>query len=184
MSRKIYDTEKILRGPFDLETHKEAFVNYLEVVIRADGTVEYAVPSHQEKLIGIAMEQLGVTRKQLYDMCPREYMFDVCAWLCKITGCVSVWNDYRVGVPNETQVWVLRNLKHHGLYRGEILALRMIKNPDTEAYETATAAVKANDGYCPCLIYKTPDTKCPCKDFREQEVEGECHCGRYVKIAE
>lgn len=62
--------------------------------------------------------------------------------------------------------------------------LRMIKNPDTEAYETATEAVKANDGYCPCLIYKTPDTKCPCKDFREQEVEGECHCGRYVKITE
>ena len=64
------------------------------------------------------------------------------------------------------------------------VTLRMIKNPDTEAYETATAAVKANDGYCPCLIYKTPDTKCPCKDFREQEVEGECHCGRYVKITE
>ena len=25
--------------------------------------------------------------------------------------------------------------------------------------------VKANDGYCPCAIEKTPDTKCMCKDF-------------------
>ena len=42
------------------------------------------------------------------------------------------------------------------------------------------ALVKQNDGYCPCLIEKTPDTKCPCKDFREME-EGVCHCGRFEK---
>ena len=41
--------------------------------------------------------------------------------------------------------------------------------------------VKQNDGYCPCLIERTPDTKCMCKDFREQE-EGLCHCGRYRKV--
>jgi hypothetical protein len=48
-------------------------------------------------------------------------------------------------------------------------------NPDFKA------AVDANDGYCPCMIDKTPDTKCPCKDFRDME-EGECLCGRYEKI--
>ena len=120
MSRKVYDTQKILRGKFNLETHKEAFVNYLEVVIREDGTVEYAVPSHQEKLISIAIKKLGVTRKQLYDMCPREYMFDVTKWLCKITNCVSVWNEFYIGEPNEMQRWVLQNLKYHGIYGGEI----------------------------------------------------------------
>ena len=36
---------------FDLEKHKQTYVQYLEVVILEDGTVEYAVPSHQEKLI-------------------------------------------------------------------------------------------------------------------------------------
>lgn len=41
--------------------------------------------------------------------------------------------------------------------------------------------VKANDGYCPCAIEKTPDTRCICKAFLEQE-EGLCHCGRYEKI--
>lgn len=38
---------------FDLEKHKQTYVQYLEVVILEDGTVEYAVPSHQEKLIAL-----------------------------------------------------------------------------------------------------------------------------------
>ena len=116
---KVYDTDKILRGEFDADTHAEAFVNYLEVILREDGTVEYAVPSHQEKLITIAMEKLGVTRNELYDMCPREYMFDVLRWLCRITGCVSVWNDFYIGELNEAQEWSLATLKIKGLYKGE-----------------------------------------------------------------
>ena len=120
MSRKVYDTTKILQGKFNLETHKEAFVNYLEVVILEDGTVEYAVPSHQEKLVKIATKKLGVTKQKLYDMCPPEHYFDVCRWLCEITSCVSVWNEYHIGTPNEVQQWVLQNLKYHGLYRGEV----------------------------------------------------------------
>ena len=43
-------------------------------------------------------------------------------------------------------------------------------------------AVQDNNGYCPCMLNKSADTKCPCKVFREQSVEGECHCGRYVKV--
>ena len=43
-------------------------------------------------------------------------------------------------------------------------------------------AVRANDGYCPCAVFKTPDTKCVCKDFREQKEPGPCHCGRYEKV--
>ena len=33
--------------------------------------------------------------------------------------------------------------------------------------EEIAAAVKANDGYCPCMRARTPDTKCMCKEFRE-----------------
>lgn len=43
--------------------------------------------------------------------------------------------------------------------------------------------VRQNDGYCPCAIEKTPDTRCICKAFLEQE-EGLCHCGRYMKVKE
>ena len=39
-----------------------------------------------------------------------------------------------------------------------------------------------NDGYCPCRLTKTEDTKCPCKEFREQDYEGACHCGLYIKV--
>ena len=60
--------------------------------------------------------------------------------------------------------------------------LKIIKNPDDNVYQEITQAVKDNDGYCPCMIAKSDDTKCPCKEFREQAIEGECHCGRYLKI--
>ena len=45
-------------------------------------------------------------------------------------------------------------------------------------------AVDKNDGYCPCAIWQTPDTKCMCLEFREQTEAGECHCGRFEKVVE
>lgn len=43
--------------------------------------------------------------------------------------------------------------------------------------------VKQNEGYCPCMVHKTPDTKCMCKAFRDQKEPGPCHCGLYEKFA-
>ena len=60
--------------------------------------------------------------------------------------------------------------------------LKIIKNPNKEEYDKITQAVKDNDNFCPCLIIRNPDTKCICKEFREQVTEGFCHCGRYIKI--
>lgn len=60
--------------------------------------------------------------------------------------------------------------------------MKIIKNPDATIYQEVTQAVKDNDGYCPCMTTRSVDTKCPCRDFRDQENEGECHCGRYVKV--
>ena len=62
--------------------------------------------------------------------------------------------------------------------------LRIIKNPDEEMFKEVLTAVKDNQGYCPCRLEHTPDTKCPCKEFRDQETEGECNCGLYVKVQE
>ena len=42
--------------------------------------------------------------------------------------------------------------------------------------------VDRNDGYCPCAVVKTQDTRCVCKEFREQSKAGLCHCGRYEKV--
>lgn len=60
--------------------------------------------------------------------------------------------------------------------------LKIIPNLDPETYEKITQKVIENDGYCPCLLEKTPDTKCMCKDFREQKIPGFCHCTRFMKI--
>lgn len=59
--------------------------------------------------------------------------------------------------------------------------LKILPNPNTIKYETMTEAVKNNSGYCPCMIEQSIDTKCICKEFKEQDFEGECHCGRYYK---
>ena len=48
--------------------------------------------------------------------------------------------------------------------------------------EETAAAIKDYDGYCICAVGKTPDPKCMCKEFREQEETGVCHCGLYKKI--
>lgn len=42
------------------------------------------------------------------------------------------------------------------------------------------AKLKENGGYCPCQLERNEDTKCMCKEFKEQK-SGECHCGLYVK---
>lgn len=42
--------------------------------------------------------------------------------------------------------------------------------------------VEDNNGYCPCAIWQTPDTKCMCKEFRDQTELGLCHCGRFEKV--
>lgn len=60
------------------------------------------------------------------------------------------------------------------------------QTPDIEYAKEIRKKLKENNGYCPCRIDKTPDTKCMCKDFREQldrGVAGECRCELYY-IAE
>lgn len=52
---------------------------------------------------------------------------------------------------------------------------------DKELVERIRQRLKENDGYCPCRLKKTEDTKCICKEFLEQQ-SGECHCGLYYKV--
>ena len=57
---------------------------------------------------------------------------------------------------------------------------RILLNEDAEKVKQIRAALKDNDGYCPCKVTHTPDTKCMCKEFRDM-VQGECYCGLYRK---
>ena len=112
---------EVLMNPFDVETHKKTFINYLEVVIlENNGKILYAVPSHQELLIKLACEKHNVTRDELNDMCPPEYYFDFIKWLHMVSKAIPVWNEYYIGEPNEEQLETLKMLKREGLFKGNL----------------------------------------------------------------
>ena len=121
MDGRCHNSGYGLHSKFDIQKHKATFVGYLEVIIDENGTVMYAVPSHQEKALALAEEKLGKTRKEISDMCPREFYFDYLNWLLSLTGAIAVWND-DVSAPAITvkQAAVLRALKLNGLYKGKI----------------------------------------------------------------
>ena len=60
--------------------------------------------------------------------------------------------------------------------------IQIKQTSDKELLAEILRQLKENDHYCPCSLYKTSDTKCMCKEFREQNVEGRCHCGLYIKV--
>lgn len=58
-------------------------------------------------------------------------------------------------------------------------------NPNKEIVEKIKEGLKKKNGHCPCRLEITEETKCMCKEFREQiadpEFEGYCHCMLYYK---
>ena len=42
--------------------------------------------------------------------------------------------------------------------------------------EKIIKAIYENDGYCPCRLTKSKDSKCPCKEMIENN---KCHCGLF-----
>jgi ferredoxin-thioredoxin reductase catalytic subunit len=54
-------------------------------------------------------------------------------------------------------------------------------NPDKELVAKVRQAIKDNDGFCPCSVIKSEDTRCMCKEFRESKNIGWCHCGLYLR---
>lgn len=111
------EQQRVLHSPFDVETHKKTFKNYLEVMIDEDGIVHYAVPSHHlyalnEVLkLGYSMENIPV------DYITRE--------LCLISRHVAVWNDMIMGVLNDKQKQTLQMLADEGLFNDRFGALEM-----------------------------------------------------------
>jgi len=56
------------------------------------------------------------------------------------------------------------------------MRIKKLKNDEIEK------ALKENNGYCPCRAIKNENTKCMCKEFREQierQELGKCHCELY-----
>ena len=65
--------------------------------------------------------------------------------------------------------------------------MRVIKNPEWSEQQVREfeQKIKDNDGYCPCALAKTPDTKCMCSEFRKMiksKIPGTCHCGLHCLV--
>ena len=64
-------------------------------------------------------------------------------------------------------------------------AMKIRLNEDPEIVRTVKEGLAARGGYCPCRTVKHEDTKCMCREFREQikdpDFEGYCHCMLYYK---
>ena len=71
--------------------------------------------------------------------------------------------------------------------------MRIKLNSDTKLVEEIRKKLEENKEkygkrFCPCVIPQlynsenSGDYVCMCKRFLEQQEEGECHCGLYIKI--
>ena len=63
--------------------------------------------------------------------------------------------------------------------------MKITVNQDEDVVKTVREGLKRTVGYCPCRLEQTEDTKCMCKEFKEQiadpNFEGFCHCMLYYK---
>ena len=121
----MINQNQVLHSAFNIETHKKVFINYLEIVIDAEGVCHYAVPSHNGVLEQLLLKKKGIEfdyfnySMKAGDLCPRERYADYYDWLCEETGCIMVWGaptSIVKGKPNEKQQAMLDLLRKEELF--------------------------------------------------------------------
>lgn len=133
--KKKLTEQEVISQPFNIETHKETFTNYLEVIIFPNGVIEYANPSHNDKLFMIAYknttgEDISFSdsdyfeNKKLFENnVPKEWWLDMIQYYVNLTGCVCVWKNKAV-IPRQElsseQITSLISLAKENLYSGYI----------------------------------------------------------------
>lgn len=70
-------------------------IRYCEIVIKPDGEIVKAIPSHIECLIKL----LGLPRETIHQLMPISD--SPISWLIRKTNCVSVWYDFQLLPYNE-----------------------------------------------------------------------------------
>ena len=72
----------------------------------------------------------------------------------------------------------------HPVGKGE-KNMKIRLNENEKVVKMVKEGLKKKNGYCPCRLEMNEDTKCMCKEFREQiadeNFEGYCHCMLYYK---
>lgn len=145
--------QEVLHSPFDIETHKRTFVAYLEVVISPEGIVEYAVPSHTDKLIEILAKQKGIktfdeAKKYVFDTATNNGYCSSIDFLTGVTGYISVWfNGYVTeDPPTKAQLDKLKELFDNGVYVGPTWDTVTPKQDELERFTKALIGLAKERG--------------------------------------
>lgn len=63
--------------------------------------------------------------------------------------------------------------------------MKITLNKDKQIVDVIKEGLEHTGRYCPCRTERTEETKCMCREFKEQikdpEFEGFCHCMLYYK---
>ena len=75
--------------------------------------------------------------------------------------------------------------RHISRSKRKTIDMKVRLNENQELVRMTKEGLKKTGGYCPCRIERTEDTKCMCKEVRDQiadpTFEGYCHCLLYYK---
>lgn len=125
----------VLNGPFSIQKHKETFINYLEVIIDANGNIYYAVPSHLQKLKHMYMARYNATEDQMMaDFYNQHSGISAVEYFCAKLDCISVWWDGYVGEPKDIHLATLRKLSEAGIYAGPVHDTTEAKREELEQW--------------------------------------------------
>ena len=124
----LYSIEETFSMPFSIERHIHTFVNYCECVIDEDGTILYAIPSHERKLMEIVMNRLNLTREELVDKAEQENgQWDWINWLMRNSKCMCVYTcGYAIPTDDfmtDKQKESLQSLINAGLVEDKLIMM-------------------------------------------------------------
>lgn len=62
--------------------------------------------------------------------------------------------------------------------------MKIQRYADEELAAEIRTSIEASKGHCPCVLeqFRSDDTLCMCKEFRESPAGTICNCGLYKKI--
>lgn len=145
---KVKNNTELLYKPFNLQNHKDNFSYYCEVVIHPNGKIEYAVPSHERKLLKVYAKQNHLTEDQAFDKAV-EWGADYIDRLMHETGCVFIWYGSLYNGTNLTkkQVKAINNLIKTGCISDKCLNDIIDYSPFNTRYERLIDARK-HAGIC------------------------------------
>ena len=111
-----------------LETATKRFIEtynhicYCEIIIKPNGEIVEAVPSHTECLIKI----LGLPRETIQELIP--FSDSPLSWLVRRTNCIAVWYEFQELPSNEIteeQQYVLTELANHDKIKTNTRTVRL-----------------------------------------------------------